>query len=287
MTENDFDRTARTWLQDGPSQLSDRVLQAALDEIHVTRQRRAWWPARRFPSMGIAMRLAAVAAVLVVVVAGINYFSPKDGGVGPPQVSPTPLPTPTATIVEGEMVRLQPGTYVTADPFLVRVILTVPAGWSGHLGGSHMAQFVGPGEMFVAAFDDVYADPCHYEQGLLDPSPGPTVDDLATAFTAMPGLDVTSPTDVILGGYAGKQLTITAPAEFGDCTLSPEGYALWELPEGGALYTMGPGQGDRVWILDVEGQRIVIVASAIAGRTPQGQAAILEMVDSIRLAPIN
>ena len=48
MSEHDFDRTARLWLEDGPTDMPDRALQAALDEIHVTQQRRAWWPARRF-----------------------------------------------------------------------------------------------------------------------------------------------------------------------------------------------------------------------------------------------
>ncbi len=287
MTENEFDRTARLWLQDGPSQLADRVLEAALDEIHVTRQRRAWWPARRFPSIGNAMRLAAVVAVLAVAVAGINLVQPGEGRIGGPQGSPTPWPTPRGTIIEGDLVELQPGTYVTADPFLVRVTFTVPAGWTGHLGGPDMAQLLGPGELLVVALDDVYADPCDYEKGLLNPSPGPTVDDLATAFTAMPGLGATTPTDVTLGGYAGKQLTITAPADLEGCTLSPEGYALWELPQGGPLYTMNPAQGDRVWILDVEGQRIVIIASGITGQTPPDQAVVQGIVDSIRLAPIN
>jgi hypothetical protein len=291
MTENDFDRTARLWLEDGPTNLSDRVLQGALDEIHVTRQRRALWPARRSPTMGmgIAFRLAAVAAVLVVAVSGFVYFSLGEGGPGGPQVSPT-VPSPRGSIVEGDFVPLEPGTYITADPFLVRATFTVPAGWTGHLGGSNMAQLVGPGEILIVAFDDVY-DPCHYEQGLLDPRPGPTVDDLVAAFTGMsdlmPGLDVTTPTDVTVGGYAGKQLTITLAGDYDGCTISPEGPALWELPEGGALYTMGAGTGDRVWILDVEGQRIVIIASATVWKTPQVQAEVQGIVDSIRLAPID
>src|SRR6185436_10912251 len=72
MTDGDFDATARLWLQEGPSQLADRVLAAALDEIHVTRQRRVWGPARRIPPMVTLMRLAALAAVLVVAVAGFT-----------------------------------------------------------------------------------------------------------------------------------------------------------------------------------------------------------------------
>ncbi len=49
MNENDFDPTARAWLDDGPTRMSDHALLSALEEIHTTRQRRAVWPARRRP----------------------------------------------------------------------------------------------------------------------------------------------------------------------------------------------------------------------------------------------
>jgi hypothetical protein len=287
MTDIDFDRTARLWLQDGPDQLADRVLAAALDEIHVTRQRRAWGPARRFPSMGNPMRLAALAAVLVVAVAGLNFLLPGNGGFGSLQPSPSPAPTPRGRIEEGDLTRLLPGTYVTADEFLVRVTLTVPAGWDGHLGGPYFLQLAKPsaqGEVMVSIFDKVYADPCHFDQGYLTPQPGPTVDHLVAAITSMPGVESTTPTDVTFGGYAGKQLTTTAPANFAGCTLSSDGYALWELPLG-AVYTMIPRQRDRIWVLDVEGQRILIHIPEVPGQTPQLQAEVQGIVDSIRLAP--
>ena len=65
MNENEFDRTARAWLEDGPNLMSDRALLSALEEIHMTRQRRAWWPARRATPVSIFARVA-IAAVLVV-----------------------------------------------------------------------------------------------------------------------------------------------------------------------------------------------------------------------------
>ncbi len=65
MNENEFDRTARAWLEDGPTRMSDRAVLSALEEIHTTRQRRAWWPARRATPVNIFVR-AAIAAVLVV-----------------------------------------------------------------------------------------------------------------------------------------------------------------------------------------------------------------------------
>ena len=115
------------------------------------------------------------------------------------------------------MLPLEPGTYVTADPFLVRVTFTVPAGWEGNIGGPYVVvldRASGQGAVAFSIFDKVYADPCHFDKGLLNPLPGPTVDDLATALASLPGLDATTPTDVTVGGYQGKQLTLTAPASF-------------------------------------------------------------------------
>jgi hypothetical protein len=98
MNESEFDRTARAWLDDGPTRMSDRGLLSALEEIHTTRQRRAWWPAWRATPVNIYAR-AAIAAVLVVGVglAAINFL-PRGGGSGAgglPSPSPTPTPTPT------------------------------------------------------------------------------------------------------------------------------------------------------------------------------------------------
>jgi hypothetical protein len=99
MTENDFDRTARLWLEDGPIVLSDRALLAALDEIHVTRQHRSARPVRRFVAMNSYAKLA-IAAVVVVVVAigGFALLRPGEssGPGGAPTATPSPTPSPSA-----------------------------------------------------------------------------------------------------------------------------------------------------------------------------------------------
>ena len=56
MNENEFDLTARAWLDDGPTRMSDRALLSALEEIHTTRQRRAVWPARRATPVSMLRR---------------------------------------------------------------------------------------------------------------------------------------------------------------------------------------------------------------------------------------
>ena len=92
MNENEFDRTARAWLDDGPTQMSDRALLSALEEIHTTRQRRAWWPARRATPVSMFVRVA-FAAVLVVGVGlvAVNVLPRQPDGsiVGGPSPSPS------------------------------------------------------------------------------------------------------------------------------------------------------------------------------------------------------
>jgi hypothetical protein len=111
MNEDEFDRTARAWLGEGPTRMSDRAVLSALEEIHTTRQRRAWWPARRATPVNIFVR-AAIAAVLVVGVGlvAINVLprQPDGSGVGGlPTASPSPSasapPSPAQSAVIPEL----------------------------------------------------------------------------------------------------------------------------------------------------------------------------------------
>lgn len=116
MNENEFDRTARAWLEDGPTRMSDRAVLSALEEIHTTRQRRAWWPARRATPVNIYVR-AAIAAVLVVGVGllAINVLPRQSDGSGvggqpsasaSPSASAPPSPAQSAqSVVIPEMTR--------------------------------------------------------------------------------------------------------------------------------------------------------------------------------------
>jgi hypothetical protein len=303
MTTNDFDRVARSWLDDGPTELSDRVLQSALDEIHLTRQRRASWPARRLPSMPNTFRLAVAIGAVVLAVAGLRLISTgptSPGGVGTtgPSIAPSssitpslaapstsPGPAPSAIPFDVSRPASNPGTYVSGDPFPVRVTFTLPAGWLGKMGGA-FGVFLEPASLNtvdVTIFQDVYADPCHFDQGLREPLPGPSVDDLAAAFAAMPSITASVPTNVTFAGHRGKQLTITAPASFAGCSPSPGGFRLWMLPLG-ATYDMSPGEKVRIWILDVNGQRVVISAPETTTQTAAGRLETQAVLDSIRIS---
>ena len=202
--------------------------------------------------------------------------SPTSGSAPTPSSAPTPLP-----LTAGLQGPLDPGTYVTASPFLSRLTFSLPPGWFADVGGPY-AVFLDPGISAVSdddglvkfvIFDKVFADPCHPDQGLLSPQPGGSVDDLANALASLPSLAATTPTDVTVAGYHGKQLTLTAPTNVTTCSF-------WQLPLG-AQNTMVPGQLDRVWILDVNGQRLVIDASEVPGESAADRASVQAILDSI------
>jgi len=296
--ERSFERTARAWLESGVNQAPDRAVQAVLLAIETTPQERDLRIPWRFPTMNTPFRVAAAAVIGVMLLGGAAYLF---GGGGPniggpasptpspsPSPSPAPSPTPALRQLPQEQTVLEAGTYVAGDPFGVPVSLTVPGGWIGRVGGPYLAwvaaQTGNQAEISLSLFDKVFADPCHYTQGFVDPLPGPTVEALATALADMPALDVTTPTDVTVDGYRGKQLTMTAPASRDGCAPAREGFAVWQLPLG-AINAMSPGQRQRVWILDVAGQRLVIAAAESPDSTGQERAEIEAILDSIQIEP--
>ena len=92
--EQRFDRTARTWLEDGPTRAPDRPVAAALAAISTTSQERDLRVPWRFTDMPMLLR-AAAAVIAVAVIGGGALFllrSPDAPGVAG---QPTPSPTPT------------------------------------------------------------------------------------------------------------------------------------------------------------------------------------------------
>jgi len=287
MTENEFDRTARAWLEEGPVQLSDRVLQAALDEIHVTRQRRAWWPARRLSPMNTAMKVAiAAAAVVVLAIAGFNLLP----GGGPGGTVPTPSPTLTSTpspspasFGSHAFGALEPGTYVldTVQPF--RITFSVPAGWEKLIAPSTI--WAAPGSDARLGFmsvDNVFVDPCQPDLGLMDPPVGPTVDDLVTALGGVAGLEAATPADISVGGFAGKRVDLSVIGTVDPC---PAVETAFLRGNAGTLDVPAPGLDDdyRLLIIDVDGQRLAMPQVARTAATAANRAELQAIVDSIEI----
>jgi hypothetical protein len=91
-TDHDLDRIVRSWMDEGVTQLPDRVLDLVLDQVPATPQRRPSWLARRFAPMNTYGRLGLMAAALLALaIVGIGLFRPSTD-IGPP-----PSSTPSAS----------------------------------------------------------------------------------------------------------------------------------------------------------------------------------------------
>jgi hypothetical protein len=132
-TDRDVDRITAQFLRDGPAELADRVLDDALDEIHLTRQRRRLAaPWRNRPMSSFSLRLAAVIAVIAV-----GGFALFQLGRGPTIAGPaTPLPaTPLPTVPPSLAAVASAGPTATATPVAptpgASTGLLAPLGYAG------------------------------------------------------------------------------------------------------------------------------------------------------------
>ena len=280
-TERETTLFVRDWLRDDDFPLPDRVLDAALDEVSATRQRRRPGLALggfRFPS-----GLAAAAAVLVLAaVLSITFLAGRF--VGTPQATPVSTPaalSPVDAPIAG-------GTYAIGAPFPVDATLDVPdTGWNSFGVSSEVAS-VYRGADFESGVglwivDNLPVDGCDLSLGEMDPPVGPTVDDLAVALATRP--DVTrGPEPVTVGGHSGQYLETTGqgiPA--GGCAARVQ----WQVdgPAGPVQRLSTHLERDLIWILDVDGTRVVVDAYWVDGTSEEEIAEVTRIVESLELNP--
>jgi hypothetical protein len=243
-----------------------------------------------------------MAAVVLIAVVGYSMLPAPDGASGGPAAtapssaipSPNATPSSTPTPVTGNVAspatyvwprQLAAGTYTTTFlwqlPF--ELTFTVPDGWE-----SRDVEIIRDPVISLAVHlvGDAYADPC--DNALLDPPLGPSVDDLATALASLPGVDATSPVPVQFDrNTTGKYVEFDVPAD----ACGGAVFRLWHDPEG--VYRVDVPKGppewwaerphNRVWILDVDGTRLVISALSSPEATEADLAELQAVVDSLRI----
>lgn len=176
----------------------------------------------------------------------------------------------------------QPGCSDSNADDSIRVTFIVPDGWSGAplrsiwLTTGRNSAPGGAGLIFNRG-GWLHSDPCRNDAANPDIQVGPTVDDFANALADHPLLEVTTPVDISLGGYSGKYVDLQVPSDFTDCNR----YFAWEP----GLYAQGPSQRWHLWILDVDGVRVVVETSDYPGTSAEDQAELQGIVDSIQIEP--
>jgi hypothetical protein len=130
----------------------------------------------------------------------------------------------------------------------------------------------------VTLVRNVYADPCDPSAGALVPELGPSVEDLADALANQPGTEVSVRREVTLGGFSGTYLDYVFTGEPGCPSIA-------RFPTAAGDRQAILDERDQVWILDVDGVRLVIDAFSFQGVTAAELAELQQVVESIQIEP--
>ena len=142
-SDRDIEPILDRWLTERPTQVADRVLDEVADRIARQPQQLAWRASRRDIHVTTYLKpLLAVAAVIVIAVAGLAVLQPGAGSnIGGP-VSPAPSSSPAASASPSASAvfptwfpptaygaGILPAGSHTTDAFMPGFTFTVPEGW--------------------------------------------------------------------------------------------------------------------------------------------------------------
>jgi hypothetical protein len=290
-SERDTTRIVQSWLENGVTDLPDRVLDPVLDQLPTTPQRRHPWQARRFNKMNSTLKIAiAAAAVVVIGIVGLTRL--QGSSVTGVAAGPSPAPTATGAPSQSpEVTRISPlpTSGVVFEPGRYRIAnlsVQVPAGWRA--GDNLIAKDYGPshgeeGALFaVWQIAGTFVDPCT-DHRLVRPSPGPGIEQLAVALADQPGTQAAPPRAVTVDGYPAEVVDVTVTTDIETC--GTDGFWLWASPEGDRRYVQGNNELNRIYVVDVHGERLTFNGRVPARTTAADRAELDAIIASIQIEP--
>ena len=225
----------------------------------------------------------ALAALVAGALAGCSTGT--DSGSPDPVAASTSARTPDATHgSEDGPTPLEPGphamAFFAATDDAPHAELQVPAGWgldrivlvTGQDLDPHLRRI----ELSTVA--TVAPDPCEASSAPV----GPEVADLMASLAAQQTVEPARPRPVSLDGHDGQVLEVRVPLDV-DVTGCDHGGTLvpWMSP-GGSYVTVFPGWTYRVWAVDVDGERLVVLAAHGPDATATERAELADMVETLR-----
>lgn len=275
-----------SWLgREVPDAPRPGLLGDVLEAARVTRQRRAmpsWVPLPAVEVLGNRTIRGASAVMLVcALVAGgallaSTLTTAPSGVVSGPTSSPTASQAPSPRPATAGP--LEPGVaYSVSQP--AQITFSVPKGWGlvnvspneSVLANTNLTAAVG---FFVT--NDLFRDPCHWQQGTLEPPLGPTAADLVTALAKLPDFAVTGPTATVIGGQAAQTLRMVQTVPGSSCDGAQ--LKVWDWTPTGREQDLYGGVSD-VSVLMANGTRLVVMAWALSQADPS--AVLGSIVSSI------
>jgi hypothetical protein len=295
-SQQDIERTLDGWLAEGPTEINDRIVESALDQIEHTSQRRAL----RVPSWGrlapAPFRLAGIALIAVALVGtALVFLRPAPAavvGTSPSPMTlispaPTASPLPTAAYVTpspgaGGLTLLggaptSEGITYYSDVFTPKFTIQPGAGWWLTNNAPTLASLdKGPNEP---------SPPATYTVQLLRPdrvvpagnsTPIAVPSDLIAWLEARSDLRLSAPAPVTVGGIKGTMVEGVLRA---GAAVNPDGGVNLICTaesicgyRGGMLISIAPERHLEIIVLTVRGARVVIGLAGPAANSTADRA---------------
>jgi hypothetical protein len=234
----------------------------------------------------------------------------------PPPLDPSVTPLPTlvaAAAAAAGVTELVPGF---STP--VRVTITLPAGWHRTSAGMYIkppdpapagpdtavpdTAVPDPGLSIGAwSIEHVYLYPCRWGTQVYADEPSKrTAADLADALAAFWGQDpsgapfysnsklapiASRPRPATIGGFDATYVEVLVPSDLDFSQCDGGQVILWRPVDGPLRYSLGPFEQNRLWVVDVNGDLVVIDASSPLTPSPADEKELQGVIDSVVIKP--
>ena len=244
--------------------------------------------------MNNTLKYGLAAAAVVIALIGCSGAPAGEPTATPSLGLASTAPSNPADATPGPVTdALTGGRYLFRPLGDMTIVATGPNRWVGYpswaMDGPEPLRADAPDGIGISLFsaNGVYSDPCHWDLlGTGDAGQpgevvvGPSVDDLVAALRANTFYTSSVATPVTIDGYAGQELELQLPDDpFTTCDKDdpddPGGHAF--VFSGPGLYAQGPANRWHLFILDVEGTRLIAVVLSYEG-TPQADLDLAQNV---------
>lgn len=206
-----------------------------------------------------------------------------------PEAAPTPTDSAESTSpaadcppITGDHIRLDPGCWALELPGLPVAQVTLPAGFTGQPGAVWVNDLGAAdwGHLGITTTGEVLSDPC--TRRAAPPPNSATINDFAEALADQQVTTTTEPIPISLGGHDGLQLTVSTPADFDASRCTEEELVSWQEDTG--LGAIDPEHVVRLWVVDVDGQHVVLTMNTQTDATRETVELLTDIAESATFA---